>query len=113
MANDILHPGQCNRRVELFKYSKTNQTTAERKRTETLIGKRWVNRIEVSGQEEEEGKLRPLSVCRFQMKFEKDILVNGTAYFIRDIDGDYQVNSVAILGGRNRWIELKCSRRGN
>ena len=110
--SEILHAGQRNRRVELFKYERTNQSTSERKRAPILIGKRWAHRIEVSGQEEEEGKLIPLSVCRFQLNFEKDVLVNGTAYFIRDIDGDYQVNSVAIVGARDRWMELKCSRRG-
>jgi hypothetical protein len=113
MRTDTIHSGQLNRRVELFKYEKQASDVSERVRVETSLGKVWVNRIEVYGNEEEEGKLIPLSVCRFQMRYNLDILKNGTGYFLRDLDGDYQINSVAITGAvRNSYMELKCSRRG-
>ena len=108
---DLTRPGEFDRRVELFKHSKAAQSTAERKQTEVSLGKRWVKRIEVSGSEEVEGKVMSLSVLRYRLRFEKDVLINGESYFLRDTDGDYRVNSVSIIG-RNRELELKCSRRG-
>lgn len=108
-----IHAGELNRRVELFKYEAVATETAERTRTEVSLGVKWVKRIDVSGQEEEEGRILSLSVCRFVIRFSSDLVVNGENYFLRDIDGDYQVNSVSLTGqGRNRFLELKCSRRG-
>jgi head-tail adaptor len=110
--NEAINAGQLNRRVELFKYSMQPSPTSERIREEESLGKIWVERQEVSGTEEEEGKLIALSVAKFRMRFSQDIFKNGTQYFIRDLDGDYYVNSVAIFGGRNRFMELKCSKNG-
>lgn len=111
--SEVIRAGDLNRRVELFKYTSSAGTTAERSRTGTSLGKRWVKRIDVSGKEEEEGKILPLRVCRFIMRFSKDVFSNGEGYFIRDDDGDYQVNNVSLTGqGRERFLELKCSNRG-
>ena len=109
--DDLTRPGEFDRRVEMFKHATVAQDTGERKRTDVSLGKRWVKRIEVSGSEEEEGKVMSLSVLRYRMRFEKDVLINGESYFFRDVDGEYRVNSVSIFG-RNRELELKCSRRG-
>lgn len=95
----------------MFKFGAQPSSTGERAKSEVSLGKRWVKRIEVSGNEEEDGKLIPLSVLRYKMRFEKDVLINGEQYFFRDEDGDYRVNSVSIIG-RNRELELKCSSRG-
>lgn len=108
-----MHAGQLNRLVELFKYESVTTDTGERVRNEVSIGKKWVHRIDVSGREEEEGRVLPLRVCQFVIRFSKDLILNGESYFIRDIDGDYQVNSVSLTGqGRNRFLNLKCSSRG-
>lgn len=93
--------------------AKAASTTGERARTEEKIADLWVARQDVSGTEEIEGKVLPLRVCRFVCRFSTDLLTNGEKYFIRDIDGDYQVNNVNITGqGRDRFLELKCSSRG-
>ena len=104
--------GLMNREVEFFKTEKQNTPTSERATVVVSIGKKRVQRIDVSGQEEVEGKLLSLSVCKFVMRFDQDILINGTQYYIQDLDGKYQINSVNITGpGRNRFLELKCSSR--
>lgn len=109
--SNTTHAGEYNRRVELFKYGKQPSSTGERVKPEVSLGKRWVKRIDLSGNEEEDGKLIPLSVLRYRMRFERDVLENGETYFFRDEDGDYRVNSVMPVG-RNRELELKCSSRG-
>lgn len=110
---ETIHAGELNRVVELFTLAYVNQSTNERVKTEQSLGKLRVKRIDVSGTEEEFGKLVALSVCKFIMRFNTNVFTQGTKYFIRDIDGDYEVNSVSITGqGRSRFLELKCSSRG-
>ncbi len=109
---DVIHAGQFNRRVELFKFAVATSATSEKIRTETSLGKVWVDRHDVHGGEEEDGKLISLNVAKYKMRYSQDIFTNGTNYFLRDLDGDYHVNAVAIYGGRNRFMELKCSKNG-
>jgi hypothetical protein len=113
MRVEAIHAGELNRVVELFSKTYVNQSTNERVKNDTSLGQKRVMRVDVSGTEAEQGKLVALSVCKYIMRFDLDVLTNGTKYFIRDIDGDYEVNSVSITGpGRNRFLELKCSSRG-
>lgn len=110
---EAIHAGELNRVVKLFSKTYVNQSTNERIKQDTPLRDLRVKRIDVSGTEEEYGKLVALSVCKFVLRYDQDVLLNGTKYFIRDIDGDYEVNSVSITGpGRNRFLELKCSSRG-
>lgn len=112
MKKEIVHKGTLNRRVELFKKQDTNNAASERIHSEVLIGKIWVNRDDVSGDEDDEdGQIKSLAVCKFITAYSKDLFKNGAKYFIRDVDGDYEINALAIIG-RNRFLELKASRRG-
>jgi len=104
------HAGEYNRRVELYEFSTGPSTTGERVRTDSLIKSLWVKRIEVSGSEEAEGKIVSLSVLKYEARYDRDLVLNGTKYFIRDLDGDYRINSVGIK--TRAEIELKCSKRG-
>ncbi|HET8885232.1 MAG TPA: head-tail adaptor protein [Salinimicrobium sp.] len=109
---NTVNVGKLNRRVELFKKVEAKQPTGERTHTVESLGKAWVERIEVSGNEDDnDGQILSLSVCRFIIRFTRDLLITGPQYFIRDEDGDYEIHSTQIIG-RNRFLELKCSRRG-
>lgn len=111
---DHIHAGELNRVVDLYSKTYVNQGTNERVKQDTRIRQMRAKRIDVTGSEVEQGKLVALSVCKFLVRYDNDVLVNGSKYFIRDIDGDYEVNSVSITGpGRNRFLELKCSSRGD
>lgn len=113
MAIETIHPGQLNRPLDYFKFETVVSDTSEHTRTEVLMGKLWTQRIDVSGTEEVEGKVLPLKVCRFICRYSNDLALNGESYFLRDVDGDFQVNSIRLTGqGRNRFIELRCSSRG-
>jgi len=40
--------------------------------------------------------------------------VNGQKYFVKDFDGIYQINSIELSGQqKNRFLKLKCTRRGH
>lgn len=108
--NERNHAGEYNRRVELYEFSTGPSTTGERVRTDNLLKQLWAKRIEVSGSEVAEGKVLSLSVLKFEVRYDQDLLINGTKYFIRDLDGDYRINSVGIKSRAE--IELKCSKRG-
>lgn len=113
-GQETIHAGELNRIVELFTYNYTRTSTNERVKDNepTSLGKKRVKRTDVSGTEETDGKIIAISKCIYHMRFELSVLKTGTEYFIRDIDGDFEVHSVSIFGpGRNRFLELKCSHR--
>lgn len=114
MAYQTTHPGQLKTLVELFKYTNVKNAQGEAVKTAVSLGKKFVMRKDTPGGEDEEGKLVSLSVAKYIMRYNSDILKKGTEYFVRDQDGDYEINSVILIGAlRNKFIELKCSKRGN
>ena len=113
MATDAVFAGQMNTRVEVFHYTSINNTSGEAVKTAVSLGKRWVKRVDISKDEEEDGRLISLNVAKFMMRYSEDMMLEGTKYFIRDFDGDYEVNSVSMFGQmRKRFLEIKCSKRG-
>jgi head-tail adaptor len=109
MDNKNKFAGQFNKRVELFANDLAISTTSERIRTPQTKGKRWAMRMEAGGSEAvADGQVIIQDRANFVLRFEKDLMVNGHAYFIRDLDGDFYVKSVEMTGGRNRYLILKC-----
>lgn len=106
--------GALNRYVELFQYTSTNSSTSEARPTESSLGSFYMSRHDTPADEAEAGRLIPLGVVRFIARYKESWLAGGTKYFIRDVDGDWDVNSVSLLPThqRNRYLELKCSKRG-
>jgi head-tail adaptor len=113
MATDAVFAGQMTSRVEVFKYTSVNNTSGESVKTAVSLGKKWVKRVDVSGSEEEDGRLIALNVAKFMMRYTAEMMLDGTKYIIRDFDGDFEVNSVAQFGPRRKsFLEIKCSKRG-
>ena len=114
MQQKFIPAGALNRRVEAFRYTDTSNAQAEAVKSAVSLGYVRVNRRDVAQSEDEYGRLVALSVCRFVMRYREDFLQNGTKYFIRDLDGDYEVTSVTVLPTRqrNKFLELKTSKIG-
>jgi len=114
MANEKVSIGQLKTVVEVFQYSDVKSTTGEAQKNEQSLGRHRVMRVDAVGKEDVEGRLVGLSVCKYIMRYNEDYLKEGNKYMVRDVDGDWEVNSVRLLPGvqRNRFIELKCSKRG-
>lgn len=113
MADNIVFAGELNTLVEVFKNTITKGLTSENINTAVSLGKKFVKRVDFLGNEELDGRLISLSVAKYVMRYDPNMLKLGTQYFIRDQDGDYQINAVALFGSaRNKFLEIKCSKRG-
>lgn len=112
-ALDIVYAGEFKTLVEIYEYSYTKNEASENVKTLIKRGRKFVKRIDVGGNEENDGRLIPLDVVRYIMRFDKNFLKEGTKYIIRDQDGDYEVNNVRVYGSkRNKFLEIKASHRG-
>jgi hypothetical protein len=113
--SELTYIGQLNRLVGLYKWTDTKNASSEAVKTPVLIKEVFVKRGDSPVGEDEDGRLVGLSTCKFVMRYNADVLLNGSKYFIRDEDGDYEVNSVTLINEdlqRKRFIELKCGKRG-
>lgn len=110
---EYVFSGQLNRRVGFYENTVSKNDSGESVETEQLLKERFVKRVDAIGSEDEDGRLLALAVCRFQMRFDKDIAAKASQLFIRDFDGDWQVvGPFSLLDGRRRYMELKCRKRG-
>jgi hypothetical protein len=54
-----------------------------------------------------------VSIARFQMRFVQSLFGKGGKLIVRDFDGDWNVDGpIQVMGGRNRYMQLKCVKRG-
>lgn len=113
MANEKVYSGQMNRRVSFYKDVNAKNAQGESINTPTFLSTRFAERIDAVGNDDTDGKLLSLAVCRYRMRFDGVIAANASALTIKDFDGDWDVvGPVSLLGGRKRYMELKCRKRG-
>lgn len=114
MMEDIVYAGQMNRQVELFENTAATNDSGESISEKSSLGKRMVKRIDALGKEEEaDGRLLGLAVCRFQMRFDTEIAAKASQLIVSDFDGDWDVvGPMRLLDGRKRYMELRCRKRG-
>lgn len=110
----MIHPGQLNTLVEVMQWVTLKNAEGEAVKSLSPLSKKFVQRKDAIQGEDEEGKLVPLNVVRYIMRYDRDMLRKGNEYVIRDQDGEYEINSVVLQAAhpRNRYMELKCSKRG-
>jgi head-tail adaptor len=111
-----IHPGQLNRKISLWRYTTTKTDTGESTQAEELIKDVvYAKREDHQGSEDDnDGRIIGLGVAAFTVRFTDDLFMNGQKYFVKDFDGIYQINSVELTGQqRNRFLKLKCTRRGH
>lgn len=105
--------GQLNTQVELFSISAQSNEVGETVKTPVSYGVKMVSRSDGEGDEELDGRLISLSVCKYIMRYDATLLQAGTKYYVSDIDGNWDVHNVKVYGpNRKEFIELKCSKRG-
>ncbi len=122
MNGEFVFSGRLNRKVEFFENVTSKDQSGESIEVENLLKSRMVHRIDAVGDESAAGdsaygigggRLLALAVCKFQMRFDKDIAAKASRLFIRDFDGDWQVvGPFRLLDSRRRYIELRCRKRG-
>lgn len=113
MGQDKVYSGEMTSRVSVYHMVGTKNAQGESIETETFLFKRYAQRTDAVGTDDEDGKLIGLAVCRYRFRYDAQMAANASALFIRDFDGDWDVVApMAIIGNRNRYMELKCSKRG-
>lgn len=109
------HAGQLNRVVELYQHTTLTNSSSELVETDVLIGKIWVKRMSTGGNiNDEDGRLISISDAKYITRYSTNLMQNGQKYFVRDEDGDYKIQAVDPMDDhvRNRYVLLKCERRG-
>ncbi|WP_271856077.1 phage head completion protein [Patiriisocius marinus] len=109
-----LFAGELNAPIQLLEQVTVQNSHSESVKTWVVKSTKFSKRIDAGGSEELDGRLIALSVCKYIIRYDAEILKTGTQLAIRDIDGDYDIHSVAHYGTqRNKFIEIKCSKRGD
>ncbi len=106
---EFVNIGELNQRIELISFTETKSTTNTPIKTENEPVKRWAKVIDVTGSEDEDGKIRALSVRSYIITYSLSVLQNGTKMLIRDVDGDYNIHHAGMKGNK-RYLVLKCSK---
>jgi len=102
--------GELDTVIEILSITKTKDPlTGDSVEALTVLGKVSSKRIDLSGGEENEGKEKAENVRKYIMRYSTQIVENGTTMYVRDIDGDYNINHVGIIG-RMHMISLKCTK---
>lgn len=110
MSNEI-KIGQLRHPVILKKIQTTVSTTGEKIKSEIdFINPLWASLSDVSGGENEDGKIMYLSVRKYIVRYNLELLKEGEKMLIVDVDGTYNINSIEQIGFKN-YLVLKCSKR--
>ena len=110
MRNNV-YIGQLDARVSIIERTRTTSTTGEKTVVETLFNTVWARIDDVSGQEEEDGKVIALNVRKYILRYDPDLeMKNITDLYIQDMNDLYNIHSVSYIG-RKEFIQLKCSKR--
>lgn len=112
----VKHPfaGELTRRIEFFENVTVTNTAGEPIQTPQSLGKRWAKRVDATGTQEDDGRIIGLGVCRYLVRFDSELFSKGSALLIKDFEDEYwQVaGPPSIHGGRKRYMEFKCRKRG-
>ena len=101
--------GTLDRRVTLVKFDSVKTTTGSPEKTEVTVGTFWAKIVDVSSDEDVEGQVISLSVRKYIMRYQQQLITEGVLMTIKDVDGNYQVHGVTQIG-RKEYIELKTSK---
>lgn len=113
MENNLVYSGELSRRVSFYEQNSVKNAQGEVIESPILIGVFSVKRIDSAGSEEEDGRLLGLGICRYQMRYSNLIFAKASTLSITDDDGVWDVIGPGIkMDGRNRYMELKCRKRG-
>lgn len=110
---DFPFAGQMTSRVLVLENTTTKSPGGELLEALNEIGTRSARRADRTGNEVENASLQGVAFTTFTLRYEEAIAVKASQLVIRDFDGDWQVVApMAVVGGRRRYMDLKCRKRG-
>lgn len=102
---------ELNTVIEIFTVTQVkDDLTGESTETDILLGGLHTKRIDVSGEEELNGKMVSVNIRKYICRYNKNIMLNGTDMYIVDEDGKFDIHFVESIGSRY-MLSLKCSKR--
>lgn len=109
--NTKTYIGQLDTRIELIETTLITGTSGEQVSTDTTFNTVWSKMEDVSGTEDEDGKILALNVRKYTVRYDPALVAKKiTDMFIDDAGDKYNVHSTEYLG-RKEYIILKCSKR--
>jgi hypothetical protein len=108
----MIHAGKMNAAIELYRREPAKNAAGESVATDVLYDTRMAERNDAPGSEIEDGKAIGLFRRDYGLRFDPELMVNATQFFVRDFDGDFDVVNVILTGSRKRYITLKTVKRG-
>lgn len=109
MSNGI-YIGQLDRRISIYQLTRVKTDTGATDTVEVLFGDFWCKPIDISGSEDSDGKVIALNVRQYAVRYDAALEQSGVKMFVRDVDGDYNIHSIAQVG-RKQYLILKASKR--
>jgi SPP1 family predicted phage head-tail adaptor len=111
MKHNNVYIGQLDRRIQLIQTTLVIGSSGEATPLETTFNTVWAKVEDVSGTEDEQGKIIALNVRKYVIRYDPDLVaLKLTDMFIVDDDGKYNIHAVEFIG-RKQYIMLKCSKR--
>ena len=102
--------GQRDRKVEVVEYTSTKNALNEDVKTESSIGFFYAKMVDLSGAEDEEGKVIHIVNRTYTIAFLNAIRVRGENMVVKDEGQEFKIYYVQEIG-RKMQLLLKCTVR--
>lgn len=111
MSKNSVYSGQLDARITIIENVRATSGTGGKTDTPAPLGEFWAKVEDVSGNEEEEGKIIALNVRRYIIRHNLTIVSKKITDLTIDHGGEiYNIHSSQHLG-RKEYIVLKCSKK--
>lgn len=104
------YAGNRDKRVEVVKYISTKNALNEDEKTAVSLGNFWANMVDLSGNEDEEGKVIHIINRVYIIPYHPEIKTDGENMVIIDESKEFRIYYVKEIE-RKMQLELKCTLR--
>lgn len=102
--------GQRDRRVQVVEYTTIKNSLNEDVKTEQSVGYFYARVDDLSGTEDEEGKVIHIINRMYVIPYHPDIKARGEHMVVKDEEREYRIYYVQEVG-RHEQLRLKCTNR--
>lgn len=100
-------PGQLNKRIAVKSITYNRSAIGEPEQVSQLLVDCWAKKVDVSGNEEIEGKVLVVNVVNFYIRYRENIAENATQMYVVYKSKEYNIVAVSENGVK-AYLELKC-----
>ncbi len=108
MEKGRVYAGQRNRRVEIEKFTTAKNALNEDVKTPVSVGFFWAAMEDLTGDEQEEGKVIYVVNRSYTILFNQEVKDDGEEMTLKDEGKDWQIFYVKEIG-RKVQLTLKCT----